>query len=247
MELHTDAETDPALDVAISHALLLRAARDRVGSVRIWRPLRGALSLGRLDLRGPSARALCELAREAGLEPVARLAGGRAAALDPGCLCVGVAQPTAGLQDSGDRYRLLAGAIVDALQALGVASQLGEVPGEWCPGAWSVQGPCGKLAGLAQRAISGGAWCEALIVIERSPALRALTERVHELLGIPWRADAQGELSPLLHDARDAHAALQAALRRHLDGRLPGPLRAAPLPAAVRAQARQLRPDHQLP
>jgi hypothetical protein len=35
-----------------------------------------------------------------------------------------------------------------------------------------VQGPNGKLAGLAQRVIADGAWCEALIVIACPPALR---------------------------------------------------------------------------
>jgi octanoyl-[GcvH]:protein N-octanoyltransferase len=246
VELHTDAAADPALDVAISHALLAHAAQDGVGSLRIWRPVRGALSLGRLDVRGPSLRALSVLARSAGLEPVARLAGGRAAALDPGCLCLGLAEPTAGLQDPAGRYRFVAGAVIDALRALGVASELGEAPGEWCPGAWSVQGPAGKLAGLAQRVISGGAWCEALVVIERSPALRALTERIHELSAIPWRADAQGELGALLDGHRDVHAALQAALTQQFDRHWPG-LRVAPLPAGARERALLLRAEHQLP
>ena len=245
MELHTEAEADAALDVAISHALLDRAAREGVGALRIWRPVRGALSLGRMDLRGPRAQALAQLAREAGVEPVARLAGGRAAALDPGCLCVGLAERSAGLRDPGDRYRLVAGAIVDALRALGVACDLGEADGEWCPGAWSVQGPAGKLAGLAQRVISGGAWCEALIVIERPPALRALTERVHALLEIPWRADAQGELGPLLDDPQPVDG-LRTELAQRFARRRPA-LRAAPLPAGVREAALRLRPDHQLP
>lgn len=245
VDLHTEAEADAALDVAISHALLLHAAQEGAGSVRIWRPVRGALSLGRLDVRGPRARALAELARDAGLEPVARLAGGRAAALDPGCLCLGVAEPAAGLQDPRERYRFVAGAIVDALQELGVASGLGETAGEWCPGAWSVQGPAGKLAGLAQRVISGGAWCEALIVIERPPALQALTERVHELLEIPWRADAQGELGALLAGHRDVHATLQAMLTQQFDRHF-ARLDATPLPAGVRERALRLRSGHQL-
>ncbi len=245
MELHTEAEVHPALDVAISHALLQRA-QTGAGSLRIWRPVGGALSLGRLDVRSPRAPALLDLARSAGLVPVARLAGGRAAALDPGCLCLGLAEPTVGLQDAGDRYRLVAAAIIDALLALGVAGDLGETAGEWCPGAWSVQGPSGKLAGLAQRVIRGGAWCEALIVIRRPPALRALTERVHDLLEIPWRAAAQGELAELLPDEQDVHGALRTALVAQFDRRWPE-LRAGPLPAVVRKRALRLRAEHQLP
>jgi lipoate-protein ligase A len=246
VRLSTHAEADPALDVAISHALLDQAATDRVPSLRIWRPARAALSLGRLDVRGPQGHALAALARSAGVEPVARLAGGRAAALDRGCLCLGVAQPTAGLEDPGDRYRLVAGAIIDALGMLRVTAQLGEAAGEWCPGAWSVQGPAGKLAGLAQRVVRGGAWCEALIVIERTPALRALTERVHELLEIPWRAHSQGELGALLAGRQDVHGAVLTALVRRLGRHWPG-LRIAPLPDPVRERALHLRAEHQLP
>lgn len=246
MELHTEAEVEPALDVAISHALLQRAAQQGIGSLRIWRPRRAALSLGRLDMRDPGARALAEIARSAGLEPVARLAGGRAAVLDSGCLCLGWAQPAAGLQDPGGRYRFVAGAIVATLIALGVAAEVAATEGEWCPGTWSVRGPAGKLGGLAQRVIRGAAWSEALLVIERTPACKEVAERVHKVLEIPWREEAQGELRPLLAGEADVHDALATALAAQLRRRWPA-LRVGPLPAGLRAQALALRADHQVP
>ena len=241
MEVFKYSDPDAAVDVAVSHVLLERAASEGRESVRLWRPRQPALSLGRLDARDPRAEQVAALARAVGVTPVRRLAGGRAAALDSGCLCVGWAQTEPVLEQSSARYRELADLILAALHELGVPAQLGELAGEWCPGAWSVQGPSGKLAGLAQRVIRGGAWTEALIVIHRSPRLRALGERVHEMLGIAWREQAQGELSALLE-----HAQVRAydALAMVLHQRWPAISEVTPSEALL-ARARALAGEHQ--
>ena len=201
------------------------------------------MSVGRLDARHPRLPEVLELAREAGVAPVRRLAGGHAATLDSGCLCLGWAQPRPRLEESSARYELIAEAIVDALAALGVESSLGESAGEWCPGAWSVQGPTGKLAGLAQRVVSGGAWCEALIVIDAAPELRALARHAHQFLGLEWSDAAQGELAGLLPGAQNLHAALITSLTKALSERL-GPVEHRPLPAAVHDDAVRLAVEH---
>jgi octanoyl-[GcvH]:protein N-octanoyltransferase len=203
------------------------------------------LSVGRLDLRNSRAQDVLALARAAGATPVKRLAGGRAATLDGGCLCLGWAQPHPVLEESSSRYELIATAIVEALAELGVRGSLAESPGEWCPGAWSVQGPAGKLAGLAQRVIGGGAWCEALIVIERDDRLTSLARRVHAALGLEWREQAQGELAALLPVRPDLHAALADALVSVL-GRTWPAIERRPLPPAVNERAHELAPEHRL-
>jgi octanoyl-[GcvH]:protein N-octanoyltransferase len=243
VELFTYADPDPALDVALSHALLERAARGGLESVRLWRPRGPALSLGRLDARDPRSEQAAALAQAAGVTTVRRLAGGRAAAFDSGCLCMGWAQADPALEQSSARYRVLADLIIVSLRELGVPAQLGERPGEWCPGAWSVQGPSGKLAGLAQRVIRGGAWSEALIVVERRPELLALSERVHRALDLPWRDDAQGSLAVTGSDAgSQLRDALVAALRR----RWPELDQCEPSERLL-ARARALAPEHRWP
>jgi lipoate-protein ligase A len=214
--------------------------------LRLWRPLRAALSVGRLDARHPRLAEVLALARAAGVTPVRRLAGGHAATLDPGSLCLGWAQPHPRLEESGTRYELIAETIAEALGALGVTSSLGESPGEWCPGAWSVQGPAGKLAGLAQRVISGAAWCEALIVIHASPELRVLARQVHRVLGLEWSESAQGELAALLPRAPDLHAALADELVAALAVRF-GSAQRGPLPAEIHAAAIALAAEHRFP
>lgn len=229
--------------MAVSHALLRRAATDGIASVRVWRPLAPALSVGRLDARDPRLPDVLELAHGAGVPAVRRLAGGRAAALHAGCLCLGWAQPQPRLEESGARYQLIAAAIIEAFAALGADTALGEINGEWCPGAWSVQGPSGKLAGLAQRVIAGGAWCEALIVIDAAPELRELARQVHAVLGLEWSDSAQGELRPLVDQAADVHAKAATALARALEDKL-GPLEHARLPQPAVGRARELAPGH---
>jgi octanoyl-[GcvH]:protein N-octanoyltransferase len=227
----------------VSHALLNRCADTGLASLRLWRPPTPALSLGRLDVRHPRLSEVLALARVAGVAPVRRLAGGHAATFDSGSLCLGWAQPRPRLEESSARYELIAEAIVEALAALGVESSLGESAGEWCPGAWSVQGRSGKLAGLAQRVVSGGAWCEALIVIRAAPELRVLARHVHEVLGLEWSESAQGELAELLPGAPDLHTALADALTAALTQRL-GPLERQPLPRDVHDDARALASEH---
>jgi octanoyl-[GcvH]:protein N-octanoyltransferase len=199
--------------------------------------------VGRLDLRDARAGDVLQLARAAGVPAVKRLAGGRAAALHSGCLCLGWAQPSPRMEESGRRYELIAETIMQALAELGVRASLAEAPGEWCPGAWSVQGPSGKLAGLAQRVISGGAWCEALIVIERDPVLMSLAHRVHQALDLDWSEQAQGELAELLPGQADLHARLGWALTDALAARWPT-LQPAPLPDADRDRAVELAEEH---
>jgi octanoyl-[GcvH]:protein N-octanoyltransferase len=227
----------------VSHALLNRSARDGLASLRVWRPLSPALSVGRLDVRHPRLDEVLALARAAAVAPVRRLAGGHAATLDSGCLCLGWAQPHPRLEESGARYEMVAEAIIDALGTLGVAGWLGESPGEWCPGAWSVHGRSGKLAGLAQRVISGAAWCEALIVIEAAPELRDLARNVHEVFGLEWSDSAQGEIASLLPGAPDPHAALTAALTEALSARF-GPVAERPLSTDLHDEALTLVSEH---
>lgn len=199
--------------------------------------------MGRLDARHPRLAEVLALARAAGVAPVRRLAGGHAATLDRGCRCLGWAQPHPRLEESGERYELISETIAKALGALGVASSLGESPGEWCPGAWSVQGPAGKLAGLAQRVVSGGAWCEALIVIRAAPELRDLAREVHQVLGLEWSDSAQGELATLLTGAADPHEAFTDALIGALAERF-GSVRRGPLPTDVHDEAVALLAEH---
>src|SRR4029079_11301090 len=132
-------------------------------------------------------------AARAGVEAVRRVSGGHAVVLGPGSFCLGLAEPAAGFEGTQERYERLTAALVDAFSALGVDSEHGELPGEWCPGAWSIRSGSVKLAGLAQRAIKGAAWIEA--VVDLAPAPRDLLVDVYAALELPLDPATLGSLS----------------------------------------------------
>lgn len=240
--LHTESPSDAALDVAISHALLRAAAEDGRKAVRVWTPP-PALSFGRLDLLLEGRDRAAEAARAMGLRPVRRLAGGRATAIGPGTVCVGWACPSPEMAGMQDRYEAMAALIVSALSALGVPAEVGELPGEWCPGSWSVLAGGSKVGGLAQRVIRGGAWAEAVIVVGDSARLGASLDRVQRALGVAWDPATFAGLADIRPEVtvETARGALVTALeaRRPLDH--------VPLPPAVWSRAQSLRDGHDLP
>jgi lipoate-protein ligase A len=239
--LYTESPSDAALDVAISHALLRAAAEDGSEAVRVWMPP-PALSFGRLDLLLPGAEHAVAVALGEGLHPVRRLAGGRAAAIGHGTVCLGWACRSPEMAGMQDRYEAMSEVIVQALSLVGVRAGVGELPGEWCPGAWSVVAGEVKVGGLAQRVIRGGAWAEAVIVVSDAARLGAALDRVQEALGVPWNpatfaglADVRAEVT-----VEDARRALITAAR---SGR---PLDHVPLSPELWSRAETLRDGHDL-
>ena len=250
--LYEDSPGDAALDVGLSHALLRDAADRGLEALRVWIPP-PALSFGRLDLLSPRRDDAIVVARESGLQPVRRLAGGRAAAIGPGTVCVGWAVPSPEMSGMQRRYETLAGVIVAALARLGVAARVGELPGEWCPGAWSllvggvhtgeIDGAEVKVGGLAQRVIKGGAWAEAVVVVSCDAAqLAGALDRVQRALDVAWDPATLGHLSAA------AAGVTPALVREALIGRLSAsrPLRRASLTPAIWSRAEDLRRLHEL-
>jgi lipoate-protein ligase A len=200
------------------------------------------VSFGRLDLLAEGRERAAEAARAAGFVPVRRLAGGRAAAIGPGTACVGWASPSAPMEGAQARYETLAALLIDALGRLGIEARMGELPGEWCPGAWSVLVGQAKVGGLAQRMIRGRAWAEAVVVVAGADALRSVLDRVQGALGVAWRRETLAALEDVLPGiepgpVREAFAdALQARWE-------PMP---APAPPELWSAARALRDQHAL-
>jgi octanoyl-[GcvH]:protein N-octanoyltransferase len=171
-------------DRAISQDLLDRTARAEIdGAIRIWRPL-PALALSRLDELRPGAERARAAAARAGVETIRRVSGGHAVVLGPGSFCVGFAEPATTFEGTQERYQRLTDALIDAFAELGIDAESGELEGEWCPGSWSVHAGEVKLAGLAQRAIKGAAWTDAVVDLAPDPASRTLLTQVYAELDL---------------------------------------------------------------
>jgi octanoyl-[GcvH]:protein N-octanoyltransferase len=185
---------DPAMDVATGRALLEGAARGRLGAtLRVYRP-GPTVAFGRLDRLSPGFGDAVAAARAHGFEPVLRQPGGHAAAYDEGSVCFDQVLPdAAAIPALQDRFRESSDVIAGALRALGVDARVGEVPGEYCPGAWTVNaGGRVKLAGTAQRVVRGGSLLGAVVVIRNGARVRAVLEDVYAHLAMPFDPSTAG-------------------------------------------------------
>ena len=180
-----------------SRTLLMRVASGEVPfALRIWKPV-PVLALSRLDELRPGADAAREAARRAGLEAVTRVSGGHAVVLGEGSFCVGFAEPATTFEGTQARYERLSTALIDAFAKLGIEAEHGELDGEWCPGTWSIRSGRVKLAGLAQRAIKGGAWAEAVVELAPDQQARDLLRDVYAALDLPLDPQTLGSVSEL--------------------------------------------------
>jgi octanoyl-[GcvH]:protein N-octanoyltransferase len=237
---------DPALDVAVGHALLERAARGEVGpTLRAYRP-GPTVAFGRLDRLRPGFGAAVAVARRHGFEPVLRQPGGHAAAYDSGALCLDVVRPEAeAIPALQPRFAEAADLLADARRTVGVDARVGEVPGEYCPGAWTVNaGGRVKLAGTAQRVVRGGSLLGAVVLVGGGARVRAVLEDVYAALAIDWdpaTAGAADDDVPGLSVDAVEHAVLDAYAVRE-----DGPLGEGALDDATVARARELAAGHRL-
>ncbi len=187
----------PALDVALAAVLLEQVARgERGGVLRSYRPA-PTVAFGRRDTFLPGFAAAAAHADRRGFAPVIRAPGGRAAAYDEGCLVIEEIMPDAdSLAGIEARFERDASREAEALRELGVDARVGEVPGEYCPGAFTVnaQGRR-KLIGAAQRVIRGGWLLSTVVVVQRADRIRAVLEDVYGALALVWDPDTVGAIA----------------------------------------------------
>jgi lipoate-protein ligase A len=176
--------------------VLLRVARGELGATFRLRRAERVLAFSKQDANSPGFGQAVEAAREAGFAPVLRMAGGRAAVFHEGTLAIAHATP-AGKPTEGTRLRFEETGewLVAALNRLGVDSRVGELPGEYCPGAFSVNlGGRIKVAGLGQRLISGAAHVGGVVVVSDTASLRSVLVPVYDALGLEWDPATAGSL-----------------------------------------------------
>lgn len=184
----------PAFDMAVSAALLQRvAAGELPPALRVHRHL-PAVAFGKRDTFAPGYPEALRAAGERGFAALERLAGGRAAVYHEGTLEIGevIADPDAGVR-LRERFRATAGVLVEALRALGVDARIGEVPGEYCPGEFSVNARgAAKLAGSAQRVVRGAAYVGTVLVVRDAARVAGVVREVYAALGLDVVPGATG-------------------------------------------------------
>lgn len=185
-----------ALGTGVSAAILRRVARGELPTtMRVHRTGR-SLAFGRIDRLSPGYPEAVAIARRHGYEPVERMAGGRAAVFHEGTLALSRAGAERSLRSGTERrFREMSELIAASLRRLGIDARVGEVEGEYCPGAFSVSaGGRTKLAGIGQRVIAGGAHVGGVLVFRGADAIREVLTPVYEALGLEWDPATAGSI-----------------------------------------------------
>lgn len=187
----------PAFGTAVAEAILRRvAAGELEATLRVHRPAR-ELAFSKQDAAAAGFEGAVAAARSAGYAPVVRLAGGRAAIFHEKTLALAWSQADGSpARHTRARFELAAEIVAAALAKLGIDARVGEVPGEYCPGEWSVNARGRtKLAGIGQRLISGAAHVGAVVVAGGERQLRDVLVPVYAALGLDWDPATAGSVS----------------------------------------------------
>lgn len=209
----------PELDTAISHASLLAVATGATPDLfRIYTPAR-VVAFGRQDTHAPGYQQAVAACRTHGFTPVVRLAGGRAAVFHEATLAFSwqmrTSQPKLGIID---RFESITDLLQTALGSLGLGAIVGEIPGEYCPGRYSLHVGGRKVIGIGQRLVEGAAHIGGVIVVDDATAINRVLLPVYEALAIEWDPTTTGALADFGVPNLDAvAAAVISELGRRVD------------------------------
>ena len=186
----------PTLDTAVSHAVLRRVSEgEQPETLRLYRP-GPIVAFGPKDRLAPGYRSAIEAAAAQGFGSVQRLAGGRAAVFHEQTVAFSwaIPDPSPRLRIQ-DRFQETAEIMAAAFRTLGVDARIGEVPGEYCPGAHSVNaGGRTKLMGVGQRIVQRATHVGGVVVVGESWRIRDVLLPVNQALDLAWDPATAGSL-----------------------------------------------------
>ena len=198
--LRTPAPPDAAEDAALSRGLLALVAEGAIEEAfRLYRT-RDVLAFSSFDATRPGFAAAVRATRARGFDAAFRLAGGKAAVFTRESLAFAWALPVEGTRlGIADRFRALAGHVETALRRLGADARVGEVPGEYCPGEWSVNlGGRVKVMGVGQRVVRGAAHVGGVVVVREAKRVQDVLVPVYQALGYHFDPATAGALEDAL-------------------------------------------------
>jgi len=189
------------LNTAISRSILQRvSAREIPETLQIGRPHR-TVAFGKHDALTDGFDRAVAIAVAHGFDPTIRIAGGRAVAFHPQTIrfvwTVPANDPVAGIHE---RFSTVANRVVAMLESFGVGAVIGEVAGEYCPGAYSVHVEgTGKVMGAGQRLARNAAQVAGVIVVQRASLVNEVLVPIYAALGL----DMDPSLTGAIHDVAD--------------------------------------------
>jgi octanoyl-[GcvH]:protein N-octanoyltransferase len=192
--VHGTGTSSPQEDMDLSTAALAALGEpDAEARLRVHRP-RPTAAFSRLDSLKPGFAAAQAAARARGFAPVVRPGGGRLAAYHRDALVLDLVAPHPDARRKfRERFLAVAECLVDGLRELGVDARVGPVPGEYCPGEFSVNaGGTTKLVGTAQRLVRHGYLFSAVVLVADPEPVRAVLRDAYAALELAWEPATVG-------------------------------------------------------
>lgn len=239
------SDDHPAMEIALGHALLRRVSQDASEPVlRVYRPTSAVVAFGRRDALTPGFPRAVRVAREAGFTPVIRPQGGRAVAYTENALVVDhVAHDPTLPRGIDERFTSYGELWAEVLREHDVSAWVGAVPGEYCPGAFSVNARgVVKLVGTAQRLVRRAWLFSAVAILDDADLIRPVLTEIYRHLGLPFDATSVGSVRA--EQPAITLDVLEASVIAAYDRRFG--LSAASMDDAVLTHARDLLNDHRI-
>ncbi|MCZ7533336.1 MAG: hypothetical protein M5U23_08030 [Acidimicrobiia bacterium] len=231
---------DGPLDTATSRAILAAVGRGDMGETFEIGATSRIVAFGKHDTTSPSFADAVQLAVDHGFQPTVRIAGGRAAVFHEMTLRFGwtraVDDPAATMYDG---FRQMSTMVTDTLATFGVHGVVGEIPGEYCPGSYSVHIAGRKVMGVGQRLIRNAAHVGGVVVVANSETINDVLIPIYRLLDLPLNPSVTGSVADALLITVQDFA--EAFVSRVAQGR---PTVEITLHDTVREEALRFRPDH---
>lgn len=188
--------------------------RAEARSLRVHTPA-PTLALSRWESRQEGFADAERFAREHGFDTAIRPTGGRAAAYDGTCLVFDLVVREEGGLDPRPLFAGTSERLAAELRTLGVDARVGEIPGEYCPGEFSINARgLVKMIGTSQRAVRGARLLSGVIALGGVDHLLPVLSHANEALGLEWNPSTFGglEVEVGVVDRRQVADALIAAL-----------------------------------
>ena len=180
---------EQALEMAFAHALVRQADAGEFDEVlRFYQPLASAVVFSRRDTNAPRFAGAVAVAKRSGFQVAVRSAGGRAVAYTTEALVIDhVRHEPRAVTGQQARFGHFAALYAGTLNGLGIPAGIGAVPGEYCPGAYSVNvRGCKKVAGTAQRVLRNAWLFSTLVILGDENRLQPVLRDVYDVLGQPF-------------------------------------------------------------
>jgi octanoyl-[GcvH]:protein N-octanoyltransferase len=188
---------EQALEMAFAHALVRQANAGEFDEVlRFYQPLASAVVFSRRDTNAPRFAQAVATAKRSGFQVAIRPAGGRAVAYTTEALVIDhVRHEPRAVTGQQPRFEHFAALYAGTLKGLRIPAAVGAVPGEYCPGAYSVNvRGRKKVVGTAQRVLRDAWLFSTLIVLGDENRLQPVLRDVYDMLDQPFDERSVGSL-----------------------------------------------------